>query len=41
MSTVMEYQELVRFQEAVNDYRDLMRFWEVSRQSKPGVVQLR
>ena len=31
MSTVMEYQELVKFQEAVNDYRDLVRFWQVAR----------
>jgi len=30
MSTVMEYGEMVRFNEAVNDYRDLERFWEVS-----------
>jgi len=31
MSTVMEYQELVKFREAVIDYRDLVRFWEVSK----------
>ena len=30
MSTVMEYGDMVRFHEAVNDYRDLERFWEVS-----------
>jgi repressor of nif and glnA expression len=36
MGSVMQYQELVKFQEAVNDYRDLVRFWEVSRQSKVG-----
>ena len=30
MSTVMEYGDMVRFSEAVNDYRDLERFWEVS-----------
>jgi repressor of nif and glnA expression len=41
MGTVMQYQELVKFQEAVNDYRDLVRFWEVSRQSKLGNRQIR
>ena len=40
MSTVMEYQELVKFQEAVNDYRDLVRFWEVSRRSKSEIANL-
>jgi repressor of nif and glnA expression len=30
MSTVMEYQDLVNFADAVIDYRDLVRFWEVS-----------
>jgi repressor of nif and glnA expression len=30
MSTVMEYEDMVKFQDAVNDYRDLERFWEVS-----------
>lgn len=30
MSTVMEYGDLVKFREAVNDYRDLVRFWEIS-----------
>ena len=31
MSTVIEYQELVHFREAAIDFRDLQRFWEVSR----------
>jgi repressor of nif and glnA expression len=31
MSTVMEYQELVKFHDALNDYRDLVRFWQVAR----------
>ena len=31
MSTVMEYQELKHFREAAIDFRDLQRFWEVSR----------
>lgn len=31
MSTVMEYQNLVIFREAVIEYRDLVRFWEVSK----------
>jgi repressor of nif and glnA expression len=30
MSTVMEYQDLVNFHDAVIDYRDLVRFWQVS-----------
>ncbi len=30
MSTVMEYQELAHFREAIIDYRDLLRFREVS-----------
>jgi repressor of nif and glnA expression len=30
MSTVMEYQDLVSFHDAVIDYRDLVRFWQVS-----------
>ena len=31
MSTVIEYQDLVHFREAAIDFRDLQRFWEVSR----------
>jgi len=31
MSTVMDFQELVKFREATIDYRDLVRFWEVSK----------
>ena len=31
MSTVMEYQNLVKFPDAINDFRDLKRFWEVSK----------
>lgn len=31
MSTVMEYQDLVKFSDAINDFRDLKRFWEVSK----------
>jgi repressor of nif and glnA expression len=31
MSTVMEYQDLTSFREAAIDFRDLQRFWEVSR----------
>ncbi len=31
MSTVMEYQKLVKFRDAMNDYRDLVRFWETSK----------
>lgn len=31
MSTVMEYDKLVRFREASIDFRDLRRFWESSR----------
>ena len=30
MSTVMDYEELVDFHDAVIDYRDLVRFWQVS-----------
>jgi repressor of nif and glnA expression len=30
MSTVMEYDGMVKFDEAVSDYRDLEKFWEVS-----------
>jgi repressor of nif and glnA expression len=30
MSTVMEYQDMVNFHDAVIDYRDLVRFWQVS-----------
>jgi repressor of nif and glnA expression len=30
MSTVMEYQDLVNFHDALIDYRDLVRFWQVS-----------
>lgn len=30
MSTVMEFQDLVEFRDAIIDYRDLLRFWEVS-----------
>jgi hypothetical protein len=31
MSTVIEYQDLVKFSDAINDFRDLKRFWEVSK----------
>ena len=31
MSTVIEYRDLVHFREAAIDFRDLQRFWEVSR----------
>ncbi|MFC1971248.1 NrpR regulatory domain-containing protein [Chloroflexota bacterium] len=31
MSTVMEYQDLVKFHDAVIEYRDLVNIWEVSR----------
>ncbi|MEE8448292.1 MAG: NrpR regulatory domain-containing protein [Thermodesulfobacteriota bacterium] len=31
MSTVMDYQALVEFREAVIDYRDLLRFREVAK----------
>ncbi len=30
MSTVVEYESLVKFDDFVNDYRDLEKFWEVS-----------
>lgn len=30
MSTVMEYRELIRFREAVIDFRDLLKFWKSS-----------
>jgi repressor of nif and glnA expression len=30
MSTVLEYQDLVSFHDAVIDYRDLVKFWQVS-----------